>query len=80
MSKKENAKNHFCKRSSLQIEIDEEDEIDTFSKNGKMGSDNNFTKSEHQMRERMLKIKPSDNDKIVRISRRSTLSNQEYEH
>ena len=27
----------------------------------------------------MLKIKPSDNDQIVRINRRSTLSNQEYE-
>ena len=28
---------------------------------------------------RMLKTKPSDNDQIARINRRSTLSNQEYE-
>ena len=32
-----------------------------------------------QMRKRMLKTKSSDNDQIVRISRRSTLSDQEYE-
>ena len=28
---------------------------------------------------KILKTKPSDNDQIARISRRSTLSNQEYE-
>ena len=31
------------------------------------------------MRKRMMKTKPSDNDQIARINRRSTLSNQEYE-
>ena len=35
--------------------------------------------SEHQMM-KILKTKPGDNDKIARISRSSTLSNQEYEH
>ena len=29
---------------------------------------------------KILKTKPRDNNQIVRISRRSTLSNQEYEH
>ena len=29
---------------------------------------------------KILKTKPSENYKIARISRRSTLSNQEYEH
>ena len=31
------------------------------------------------MRKKILKVKPSDNDQIARISRRSTLLNQEYE-
>ena len=29
---------------------------------------------------KILKTKPSDNNKVARISRRSTLSNQKYEH
>ena len=39
---------------------------------------NDSNKSEHQMI-KILKTKPSDNNQIVWISRRSTLSNQEYE-
>ena len=69
----------FGKRIS-QIEIDEEEEkIDTSSKNDKMRNDNDFSKSERQMRKKILKTKPSDYDKIAKIFRKSTLSNQEYE-
>ena len=39
---------------------------------------NDSSISEHQMM-KILKTKPGDNNQIVRISRRSTLSNQEYE-
>ena len=35
--KKENIKNHFCKRRRSQIEVDEEDEIDTSRKIAKWG-------------------------------------------
>ena len=79
MSEKGNIKNHFGKRKS-QIEIDEEEEkIDTSSKNDKMRNDNDSSKSEHQMREKILKTKTSDKVKIARICRRFTLPNQEYE-
>ena len=47
-------------------------------KNDKIKNYNDSSISEHQMM-KILKTKLSDNDKIVRISRRSTLSNQEYE-
>ena len=77
--KKENSNNHICKRSKSQIEIDEQEKIETDRKMT-MGNYNDFSKSEHQMRKKILKPKPSDNDKIARISRRSNLSNQEYEH
>ena len=40
---------------------------------------NDSSISEHQMM-KILKTKPSDNNQIVRIRRRSTLTNQEYEH
>ena len=80
MSKKRNVINLFCKRSRSQIEIDEEEKIDTSSKSDKMRNYNDFSISEHQMRRMLLKTKPSNNDQISRISRRSTLSNQEYEH
>ena len=40
---------------------------------------NDSSKSEHQIM-KILKTKSRDNNQIVRISRRSTLSNQEYEH
>ena len=40
---------------------------------------NDSSISEHQMM-KILKTKSSDNNQIVKISRRSTLSNQEYEH
>ena len=40
---------------------------------------NDSSKSEHQMM-KILKTKPRDNNQIVRIIKRSTLSNQEYEH
>ena len=80
MSKKENAKNLFCKRRISQIEIDEEEEkIDTSSKNDKIRNNNDSSISEYQMRKRMMKTKLIDKDQIARISRRSTLSNQEYE-
>ena len=80
MSKKENAKNLFDKRRISQIEIDEEEEkIDTSSKNDKIRNNNDSSISEYQMRKRMMKTKLSDNDQIARINRRSTLSNQEYE-
>ena len=79
MSKKENINNIFYKRSSSQIEIDEEEEIDT-PENDKMRNYNDFSKSEQQMLMKILKTMPSDKNKIARISRRSTLPNQEYEH
>ena len=44
-----------------------------------MKNDNDSNILEYHMRKRMLKAKPSDNDQITRISRISTLSNQEYE-
>ena len=44
-----------------------------------MRTDNNSGTSEHLMRKKILKTKPSDNDQIARISRRFTLLNQEYE-
>ena len=69
----------FEKRSRSQIEIDEEEKIDTSRKFDKMRNYNDFNKSEHQMM-KILKTKPSNNNKIIRICRRSTLSNQEYEH
>ena len=75
MSKKGNTNNHFGKRTSSQIETDEEEKIDTSSK---MRYDNNFSKLEHQMK-KILKTEPSDNNKIARISRRSILLNHEYE-
>ena len=40
---------------------------------------NNSSVSE-QLMMKILMTKPSDNNHIVRICRRSTLSNQEYEH
>ena len=45
-----------------------------------MKNDNYFSKSEHQIMKKIPKTKPSDNDKIARIIRRSTLSNQQYRH
>ena len=48
MSKKENINNHFCKRTRSQIDIDEDEEkIDTSSKNDKMRNYNDFSISEH---------------------------------
>ena len=41
---------------------------------------NDFSIPEHQMMKKILKTKPSNNDQIARISRRSTLPDQEYEH
>ena len=79
MSNKRNAKNHFGKRRS-QIETKEEEKINISKKNNKMKNDNDSNISEHQMIKWMLRTKPSDNDQIIRIIRRSTLSNQEDEH
>ena len=53
--------------------------IDISSKNDKIRNDNDSSISEYQMRKRMMKTKPSDNDQIARINRRSTLFSQEYE-
>ena len=52
----------FGKRTRPQIEIDEEEKIDTSSKNYNIRNDNDSIKSEYQMRKSMLKTKPSDND------------------
>ena len=80
MFKKVNSNDIFGKRRISQIEIDEEEEkIDTSSKNDKIRNDNDSSISEYQMRKRMMKTKPIDNDQIARINRGSTLSNQEYE-
>ena len=40
---------------------------------------NNSSISEYQMRKKMVKTKPGDNDQIIKSFRRSTLSNQECE-
>ena len=78
---KGNSKNLFGERRISQIHIDwRKKKIDTFSKNYKMRNHNDSSKPEYQMRKKIIKTKPSDNDKTARISRRSTLSNQEYEH
>ena len=45
----------------------------------KRGTDNDTSILEYQIRKRIFKTKPSDSDQIARVSRRSTLSNQEYE-
>ena len=76
--KKEHTNNHFCKRSRSQIDLWGGRDWH-IQKNDKMRNYNDSSISEHQMM-RILKTKPSDNDKIARISKRSTLSNQEYEN
>ena len=76
MSNKENVKNLFGKRTRSQIEVDEKGKDRHLKKNDKMRNNNDSSKSELQMMKKILKTKPSDNDKIARISRRSTLSNQ----
>ena len=68
MSKKENANNLFGNKRRSQIEIDEEDENDTSSKNDKMKYYTNSSISECWMKKKTLKTKPSDNDQIARIA------------